>query len=104
VNGPAWVLLNNTESQNHWITLNLVGVKSNRDAIGAQVRISTQDGDQFATVTTSSSYESSSDKRLHFGLGSSPVREVEIHWPSGIRQLVKDVKADQILTIAEPAK
>ena len=103
--GPARVLLNQTESSNHWITLNLVGTKSNRDAIGAQIRISTASGDQFATVTTSSSYQSSSDKRLHFGLGvADSIREIEIRWPSGIRQMLKDIKADQILKITETEK
>lgn len=103
--GPAWVLLNETPTSNHWITLNLIGVKSNRDAIGAQARITTAAGEQFATVTTASSYESSSDKRLHFGLGlADSVREIEIRWPSGIRQILKDQKADQILTITEPAR
>ena len=101
--GPAWVLLNETETANHWITLNLVGVKSNRDAIGAQVKVSTVAGDQFATVTISSSYQSSSDKRLHFGLGTSEsIREIEIRWPSGIRQVLHDQKADQIVKITEP--
>jgi hypothetical protein len=103
--GPAWVLLNETPSSNHWITLRLVGVKSNRDAIGAEVKISTAGGDQFATVTTSGSYESSSDKRVHFGLGpDDSAREIDIHWPSGIRQEIKNVKADQILSITEPSK
>lgn len=103
--GPAWVLLNQTESSNHWVTLYLVGTKSNRDGIGAQVRISTTSGDQFATVTTSSSYQSSSDKRVHFGLGTAAsIREIEIRWPSGIRQIIKDAKADQIVKITEPAK
>jgi hypothetical protein len=104
-NGPAWVLLNDTSTTNHWISLNLVGVKSNRDGIGAQVRISTPVGDQYATVSTSGSYQSSSDKRIHFGLGSAEsVREIEIRWPSGIRQMLKDVKADRIMTVTEPAK
>ncbi len=103
--GPAWVLRNETETANHWITLNLKGVKSNRDAIGAQVKISTAAGDQFATVTTSSSYQSSSDKRLHFGLATAEsVREIDIRWPSGIRQALHDQKADQILTITESLK
>ncbi len=103
--GPAWVLLNRTDSPNHWITLNLVGVKSNRDAIGAQVRVSTAAGDQFATVTTSGSYQSSSDKRLHFGLGTADsIGEIDIRWPSGIRQLLHDQKTDRIVTITEPIK
>ncbi|HTR25386.1 MAG TPA: CRTAC1 family protein [Terriglobales bacterium] len=104
-NGPAWVLLNQTETKNHWITLNLIGTRSNRDAIGAQVRISNAAGDQFATVTTSSSYQSASDKRLHFGLGASDsIKEIEIVWPSGARQILKDQKSDRILTITEPLK
>jgi enediyne biosynthesis protein E4 len=103
--GPAWVLLNQTDTLNHWITLKLVGVKSNRDAIGAQVRVSTSAGDRFATVTTSSSYQSSSDKRLHFGLGSAnSIGEIEIRWPSGVHQLLPAPKADQIMTITEPVK
>jgi len=103
--GPAWIILNETSTTNHWISLNLVGAKSNRDAIGAQIRISIASGDQFATVSTSGSYQSSSDKRAHFGLGAAAmIREIEIRWPSGIRQILKDVKADQILTVTEPAK
>jgi hypothetical protein len=103
--GPAWVLLNQTETANHWITLNLVGTKSNRDGIGAQVKISTANGDQFGTVTTTSSYQSSSDKRVHFGLGTADsIRQIEIRWPSGIRQIIKDANADQVVKITEPAK
>jgi hypothetical protein len=102
--GPAWVLLNQTETSNHWITLKLVGVKSNRDAIGAEVRISTEAGNQFATVSTSGSYQSSSDKRVHFGLGATEtIREIEIRWPSGIRQIISHQKANQIVTITESA-
>jgi hypothetical protein len=101
-NGPAWVLVNQTETSNHWITLKLVGVKSNRDAIGAQVRISTEAGNQFAVVSTSGSYQSSSDKRVHFGLGAADsIREIEIRWPSGIRQIISHQKADQIVAITE---
>jgi hypothetical protein len=103
--GPAWVLLNQTETANHWITLNLVGIRSNRDGIGAQIKISTANGDQFATVTTAGSYQSSSDKRVHFGLGmADSIREIEIRWPSGIRQVIKDINADQIVKIMEAAK
>lgn len=80
----------------------LVGTRSNRDAIGAQVRMSTTAGDQFATVTTTGSYQSSGDKRLHFGLGpAAEVGEIEIRWPSGFRQQLKNVKGDQILVITE---
>lgn len=103
--GPAHILHNETSTQNHWLTLNLVGHKSNRDAIGAAVRIITPQGPQQATVSTCGSYLSSGDKRVHFGLGSqSAVKEIEIRWPSGIRQILHEVKADQILLIDEPAK
>lgn len=101
--GPAYVLHNDTATLNHWVTLKLVGHKSNRDAIGAEVKLVTAGGPQFATVTTASSYLSSSDKRVHFGLGSHPIAQtVEIRWPSGILQTLKNVKADQILQVDEP--
>jgi len=101
-NGPAWVLKNETPTDNHWLTLKLVGVKSNRDAIGAQVEIATESGKQYASVTTASSYQSSSDPRLHFGLGSAvSVKSIRIRWPSGIVQTLPETKGDQILTIKE---
>jgi hypothetical protein len=103
--GPAHILHNETDSHNHWLTLNLVGHKSNRDGIGADVRVVTPQGQQQATVTTCGSYLSSGDKRVHFGLGvQQTVKEIDIRWPSGIRQILHDVKADQILRIDEPAK
>ncbi|HEY2545341.1 MAG TPA: CRTAC1 family protein [Candidatus Acidoferrum sp.] len=101
--GPAYVLRNETPTSNHWITLKLVGHKSNRDAIGAEVKLVTASGPQFATVTTASSYLSSSDKRIHFGLGPELVAQtLEIRWPSGILQTLKNLKADQILQVDEP--
>ena len=101
--GPAYVLHNETTTQNHWLLLKLGGHKSNRDAIGAEVRIVTASGQQFATVTTAGSYLSSSDKRVHFGLAKENiVQKIEIRWPSGIAQTLAEVKADQILQIDEP--
>jgi hypothetical protein len=101
--GQAWVLRNETSTPNPWITLKLVGVKSNRDGIGAQVEIATEAGKQYATVTTASSYESSSDPRVHFGLGIvKSVNLIRIRWPSGIIQTLNNVKADQFLTVTEP--
>jgi enediyne biosynthesis protein E4 len=103
--GPAHVLFNQTPTRNHWLTLTLVGHKSNRDAIGAEVKLASAEGMQFVTVSTCGSYLSSSDKRVHFGLGSAPAAHtVEIHWPSGIVQTLKNVKADQILQVDEPVK
>jgi hypothetical protein len=101
--GAVHVLHNETAARNHWILLKLVGHRSNRDAIGAEVMLVTASGPQYATVSTAGSYLSASDKRVHFGLGSeSVVQRIEIRWPSGIRQTVKDIPADQILQIDEP--
>lgn len=101
--GPVHILHNETAPRNHWILLKLVGHKSNRDAIGAEVTLVTSSGSQYATVSTASSYLSASDKRLHFGLGPEIVAQrIEIRWPSGIRQTLKDIPADQLLQIDEP--
>ena len=101
--GPAFLLHNETPSQNHWLLLNLIGHKSNRDAIGAAVTLTTNATTQYATVSTAGSYQSSSDKRIHFGLGKETVvSRIGIRWPSGIIQVLKDVKADQLLRIDEP--
>jgi enediyne biosynthesis protein E4 len=80
----------------------LVGVKSNRDGIGAQLEITTDAGKQYATVTAASSYESSSDQRVHFGLGNAEsVNLIQIRWPSGTIPTLNHVKADQFLTVTE---
>ncbi len=103
--GPAYVVRNETDTQNHWLTLNLVGHRSNRDAIGAEVKVTTSQGAQYATVSTASSYLSASDKRVHFGLGTdSSAQSLEIRWPSGIIQTVKNVAGDRILRVDEPAQ
>ena len=102
--GKIHVLHNETVTRNHWMLLKLVGHNSNRDAIGAEVKLVTASGPQYATVSTASSYLSASDKRVHFGLGQeSTAQRIEIRWPSGIRQTLKDIPADQILQIDEPA-
>ena len=100
--GPIHILHNETATQNHWLSIELVGHKSNRDGIGAEIKVVTSRRSQFATVSTAGSYLSASDKRAHFGLGQdSAVLSIEIRWPSGIRQVVKDVHADQNLRIDE---
>ena len=101
--GPVYVLRNETTSQNHWLTLKLVGHKSNRDAIGAEVEITTPQGKQLGTVSTAGSYLSSSDKRVHFGLGQECVSQVKIRWPSGIVQTIKDVACDRERQVDELA-
>ena len=100
--GPPHILMNKTATQNHWLMLELIGHTSNRDAIGAEVKLVTKAGPQFATVTTASSYLSSSDKRVHFGLNSaSEAESIEIKWPSGIVQKLEHVRGDRILKIHE---
>ena len=101
--GEVHVLHNETVTSNHWITLRLVGHKSNRDGIGAVVKLITSQGPQWVTVTTSGSYLSSSDPRVHFGLGNSPVAtSIEIRWPSGIVQTLTNVKGDRQVQVDEP--
>ena len=95
--GHPLVLMNRGGTR-HWLTITLRGIRSNRDGLGARVRVNGQT--RFAT--TGGSYLSSNDKRLHFGLGDANTATAEIWWPSGTRQTVKDARADQFLEIREP--
>src|SRR6476659_2489019 len=104
LNAPPEIWMNRSGNQNHWIILKLVGVKSNRDGVGTKVKITTSLGVQYNAASTAGSYNSSNDKRVHFGLGSATAVDViELSWPSGIKQVLKSVKADQILTVTESA-
>ncbi len=98
------MILQNKGNANHWLLLALVGTVSNRDAIGARVRLVAESGaSQYATVGTAGSYMSASDKRVHFGLGQEKrAKLIEIAWPSGIVQKLENVAADQILRVEEP--
>ena len=101
--GEPHILHNETVSGNHWLTLLLVGHTSNRDAIGAQIKVTAGKLTQYVTVSTAGSYLSSNDKRAHFGLGMAKSADsVEIRWPSGIVQNLSNVAADQILKVDEP--
>jgi hypothetical protein len=100
--GPAYLLHNETATHNHWLTLLLVGHTSNRDAIGAEVKVTAAGQSQWATVSTASSYLSASDKRVHFGLGVASTADVEIRWPSGIQQKMQGITADRVLKVDEP--
>ena len=84
----------------HWLVISLRGTRSNRDGFGARVKVNGQT--RFAT--SAGSYASSSDKRLHFGLGTAEKAKVEIVWPSGIHQTLDNVHADQFLDVREPEK
>jgi hypothetical protein len=103
IGGPVEILYNTSTGANHWLLVRTVGVKSNRDGIGTRVKITGQSGlVQYNHVTTAGSYASSLDPRVHFGLGNDTiVKEVELRWPSGRVQTLKNVKADQILKVTE---
>ena len=98
------ILINNALVKNHWILLDLQGTKSNRSAIGATIRVTTASKRTlFNHVTTSVGFMSSSDRRVHFGLGSEDkIDHVEIRWPSGSVQRIEKPKVDQILKVVEP--
>ena len=96
-------VLRNEGGEGHWLELRLEGRKTNRDGIGAEVRLVTGSGAlRHATARTAGSYLSSGDRRVHFGLGAeTQVRSVEIRWPSGIVQTLADLRADRIVTVVE---
>jgi enediyne biosynthesis protein E4 len=100
---PAEIWMNDSPDTNHWLELALEGTKSNRDAIGARIRLVAGGHTQFNHVTTASGYASSSAGPVHFGLGAAKIAdEVHIRWPSGIVQKLKNVQGDQILHVKEP--
>ncbi len=104
LNESPRILMNTADSGNHWIVFALTGHKSARDAIGAKVKLTTASGRTlYNHVAISVGFMSSSDKRVHFGLGQETViSSVAIRWPSGIQQILKHIKADQFLKIDEP--
>jgi enediyne biosynthesis protein E4 len=104
--GPTELWRNVSNTNHHWILFDLVGTRSNRMGIGAQIRIVTQDGrSQSNQATTAVGYASSSDSRVHFGVGANKqIAEAEIRWPSGIRQVLRSVPVDRVMTVEEPRK
>jgi hypothetical protein len=104
LNGKTRVLRNVTANDNNWAAFKLVGTKSNRMAIGAQIKITTEDGkNQYDIVSTSAGYGASRDPRAHFGLGAfKAIKQVEIRWPSGERQILRDLPANRIHRVEEP--
>ncbi len=99
----AEIWMNRSEKSGHWLDIALRGTKSNRDGIGARIKVVTKSGAQYNHMTSSVGYASSSYGPVHFGLGSDNRAEaVEIHWPSGIVQTLQDVPADQVLKVTEP--
>jgi len=100
--GPAKLFRNDGGNQNNWVTLRLEGAKSNRDGVGAVVRVTSGDVVQTAMVKTGGSYCSQSQLRLTFGLGKlQKIDSVEINWPSGEKQVLAQVPVNKILNISE---
>jgi enediyne biosynthesis protein E4 len=99
--GPAYLYRNDGGNRNHWLTVRLVGAKSNRDGIGSVIRLKSASGKQSATVHSGSSYCSQSDLAATFGLGKDTTASMEIEWPSGTKQSLGVVAANQFLTIDE---
>lgn len=99
---PAEIWMNRSESSGHWLDVALQGVKSNRDGIGAVVKVTTAGGSQWNHMTTSVGYASSSHGPVHFGLGQeSKIEQIQIQWPSGIVQRLHNVAADRVLRVKE---
>jgi hypothetical protein len=100
--GPAYLYRNDGGNRNHWLQLKLTGTKSNRDGIGAVVRVTSGGGTQWQMVHSGSSYCSASDLALTFGLGKDGSAAVEIEWPSGTKQKLASVAANQQMAVKEP--
>jgi enediyne biosynthesis protein E4 len=100
---PAEIWINESPGVSHWLELSLQGTKSNRNGIGARITVNAGSQSQFIYVSTASGYASSSAGPVHFGLGRAKTAdEIEIRWPSGTKQVIKNVQADQIMKIKEP--
>ena len=102
MNAAPSLLVNQIKSGNHWIGIHPVGTKSNRDGVGARIRVKAGERILVDEVRSGSSYISSSDMRAHFGLGKADKIEwLEIRWPSGLTERFRGVPADQITTLEE---
>jgi hypothetical protein len=103
LNEPPSLLRNDNNGRNYWLKVKLIGTHSNRSAIGARVTARYGGRVQTQEVLSQSSFYSANDLRLHFGLGVETTADLEIRWPDGARQTLAKVKANQILTVREPA-
>ena len=104
LNEPPSLLRNDGKGANHWLKVKLIGTQSNRSAIGTRVTCLYGGKRQAQELVAQSSFYSSNDPRLHFGLGSETKADLEIRWPKGLLQRLTNVQADQILILKEPAE
>jgi hypothetical protein len=100
-NEPPSLLRNDVAGTNHWLKVKLVGVSSNRSAIGARIVAAYGGKRQAKDVLAQSSYLSVSDRRLHFGLGAAETADLEVRWPNGNTETVRNVAADQLVILKE---
>jgi hypothetical protein len=101
--GTLYVLRNDGGNANNWIALDLRGTRSNRDGIGAVVKLTSASGRvQYATATTTASYQSAQDRRIYFGIGQErSIKEIQIQWPSGTKQNLENPPIRRILQVTE---
>ncbi|HKR27613.1 MAG TPA: ASPIC/UnbV domain-containing protein, partial [Acidobacteriaceae bacterium] len=106
LSAPAEIWMNRSPHSGHWLDVALRGTRSNRDGVGARIKVvSATVGAQYNHMTSSVCYASSSYGPVHFGLGpDAKAGTVEIHWPSGTVQTLHDVKVDQVLKVTEQAR
>ena len=103
LNSPCVFLRNNKGNQNNWLILKLTGSASNRDGIGARVKVTSGGKTQTAQKKSTTGYLSQNDPRMHFGLAKNEIADrIEIKWPSGKLQTLENIKVNQILEIKEP--
>lgn len=103
LSAPAEIWMNDSPGGNHWLEFRLEGTKSNRDAIGARIKLVAGGSAQYNEVVFAAGYASSSAGPVHFGLGSAKSADlVEIRWPSGTIQQLKDVPEDRVVNVKEP--
>jgi hypothetical protein len=102
MNAVPSLLANQVRSGNHWIAIHTVGTKSNRDGIGARIRVKTGARVFVDEVRSGSSYISNSDMRVHFGLGKEDkIESIEVRWPTGTTERFSAARVDQVVTLTE---
>jgi enediyne biosynthesis protein E4 len=105
IGGPAEIWMNDSPGDAHWVALALEGTRSNRNGIGARIKVVSKTMTQFDQVSTAAGYASSSAGPIHFGLGQDANADViEIRWPSGTVQTLRDVAGGRIVHVKEPAR
>ncbi len=100
-NEPPSLLRNDAPPGNHWLKVRLEGTKSNKSALGSRVLVHYGGKVQAQCLTSQSSYLSSNDPRLHFGLGKVSAADVEVYWPTGVKETFPGISADQLVSIRE---